>query len=245
MSTSLRLESAELATLSTLLGLRLTPLSDPLMTRSEALDSLVRRGMVDAKVERVALSIATLLAILARPTHQVSISRFGNSRADHVIALQAYSHVVHSRGDRHELLTPCRDGLSHLFPDTEASPSESFSIPGRTWHDMVMQAKFATLQQLARMAEIDGLDASHSTVAATLAKAHHERFDARVLSYRGRNRWRGTEVSWIFAEDRTWLVDDGARFGQLADLANRRAMFSRGRADEAIREALSSLDSRF
>lgn len=249
MARSLRLNATELSVLGVLLGMRITPLSSPRMKRAEALESLVKRRIVDDKVERVNLQVATLLAILARPAQQITIHRIGMDTPHRVIALQTRSHVVQETDGEFDVITPHQDVLA-MFASRDTSSDGvtgggSFSIPGRTWHDMVAQAKYATNQQLARMAEIDGLGEADSAVVATLAKAHGERLDARVMSYRGKNRWRGTELSWIPAGNETWLVDDGARFGSASDLASRRAIFTRGHLDDAVRAALSSLDPHF
>ncbi|MFM8867116.1 MAG: hypothetical protein ACKOFZ_02380 [Ilumatobacteraceae bacterium] len=249
MARSLRLNATELAVLGVLLGMRITPLSTTRMKRADALESLVKRRIVDDKVERVNLQVATLLAILARPAQQITIHRTGSATPHRVVCLQTRSHVVQDLDGEVDVITPHRDALALFEGDLESSASAAtsapFSIPGRTWHDMVAQAKYATDQQLARMAEIDGLDDSESAVAARLAKAHGQRLDARVMSYRGKNHWRGAELSWISSGSETWLVDDGARFGGASDLASRRATFTRGRVDDALRAALSSLDPRF
>lgn len=249
MTRSLRLNATELAVLGVLLDMRITPLSSVRMKRADALESLVKRRIVDDKVERVNLQVATLLAILARPAQQITIHRVGAATPHRVVCLQTRSHVVQELDGEVDVITPHRDALTTFSATTRSvattTASESFSIPGRTWHDMVTQAKYATDQQLARMAEIDGLDKSDSAVVAGLAKAHGGRLDARVMSYRGKNRWRGTELSWISTANETWLVDDGARFGGASDLASRRATFTRGQADDALRAALSSMDPRF
>ena len=244
MARSLRLNATELSILCVLLGMRITPLSTPRMKRAEALDSLVKRRIVDNKVERVNLQVATLLAILARPAQQITIHQNGTTTPTKVIGIQTLSHVVQESDGAVDVITPHGDAIAMFSsPSTDAS-RETFSLPGRTWHDMVAQAKYATEHQLARMAELDSLDGIHATTAARLAKGHGLRKDAQVMSYRGRNRWRGSELSWIELGDSTWLIDDGGRFGQPADLASRRASFSCRRVDDAVREALTSLDPR-
>lgn len=249
MARSLRLNATELTVLGVLLGMRITPLSTARVKRADALESLVKRRIVDDKVERVNLQVATLLAILARPAQQITIHRVGAATPHQVVCLQTRSHVVQELDGEVDVITPLRDALTTFAATTESSivapSSRSFSIPGRTWQDMVAQAKYASDLQLARMAEIDGLDRAESAVVARLAKAHGVRLDARVMSYRGKNRWRGAELSWIPSGDETWLVDDGARFGGASDLASRRATFTRSQAGDALRTALSSLDPRF
>ena len=244
MARSLRLNATELSILCVLLGMRITPLSTPRMKRAEALDSLVKRRIVDNKVERVNLQVATLLAILARPAQQITIHQNGTTTPTQVIGIQTLSHVVQESDGAVDVITPHGDAIAMFSSPSTSTSRETFSLPGRTWHDMVAQAKYATEHQLARMAELDSLDGIHATTAARLAKGHGLRKDAQVMSYRGRNRWRGSELSWIELGDSTWLIDDGGRFGQPADLASRRASFSCRRVDDAVREALASLDPR-
>jgi len=244
MARSLRLNATELSILCVLLGMRITPLSTPRMKRAEALNSLVKRRIVDDKVERVNLQVATLLAILARPAQQITIHQSGTTTPTRVIGIQTYAHVVQESDGSVDVITPQRDAIAMFSARSSSTSRETFSLPGRTWHDMVAQAKYATEHQLARMAELDSLDGIHATTAARLAKGHGLRQDAQVMSYRGKNRWRGSELSWIELSDSTWLVDDGGRFGQPADLASRRASFSCGRVDDALRDALASLNPR-
>lgn len=244
MAKSLRLDATELAVLSVLLGLRVTPLSTGKMKRASALESLVRRRIVDDKVERVSLPVATLLAVLARPRHQIAVTHHGSTSPHTVVAIQELTHVVHTTDQTIEILTPARDALSTVFPHETSNNGRSFSLPGRTWHDMVAQARFANEQQLARMAELDGADVNDAVVAARLAKRHGEREDARILSYRGQSRWRGTELSWIPDGEAHWLVDDGGRFGSAMNLADRRATFSRSGVGAAVQTALATVDKR-
>lgn len=248
MTRSLRLNATELSVLSALLGIRISPLSSGRMKRAEALESLVTRRIVDDSVERVNLQVATLIAILARPSQQITVHRHGAASPHRIVCIQSLSHVVHELDDDQDVITPHRDALVTFrsgMPSSKTTSIKSFSIPGRTWHDMIAQAKYATDQQLARMAEIDGLNDADSAVVATLAKSHSERLDARVMKYQGKNRWRGTELSWISAENSTWLVDDGARFGQPADLSRRRATFLQSPVEGALRAALNSPSPRF
>lgn len=236
MNRSLRLSATELTVLATLLGLRVTPLSTSRSSRTEALGSLVSRRIVDNRVERVSVQVATLLAILARPRRRVEIT--GRNLTPFVIATQTHSHVVHETNGEQEVITPARDGVTAMLSTIESGIGAPFSLPGRTWYDMVAQARFATDAQLARMAELDGCDVDGSRTAAHLAKHHQCRRDARILEYRGNGRWRGSELSWIAAPGGAWVVDDGGRFGSDADLARRRATFTALRPDVAIRAAM-------
>lgn len=241
MARSLRLNATELTVLSVLLGMRITPLSASRVTRAEALESLVSRRIVDDSVERVSAQVATLLAVLARPRHRVEIiSRDG--AAPIVMALQTVGDVIHTRDATTDILTPSRDALAAVMSDTGDVSGHPFSLPGRTWHDMVAQARFANIEQLARMAQLDGCDLADATTAAHLAKHHPQRTDARVMTYRGKNRWRGAELSWINTANGVWLVDDGGRFGVVGDLARRRAAFSPQAPGAALRETLVSLN---
>jgi hypothetical protein len=245
MAHSLRLDAAELSVLSSLLGMGVSPLSGPHMTRAEAIDSLLRRRIIDQGARRVNLQVATLLAILARPTQQISIHRHGTSNPDRVIAIQTLSHVVQSMEDGLDVITPERDSLTSLAGRRVWSTVKSFSLPGSTWHDMVAQAKYAKEDQLSRIAELDGLDGHLAPIAASLAKAHETRMDARVISYRGKARWLGSELSWITISDDTWLVDDGGRFGRTTDLTRRRAVFHKRDVADSLKSALINTGGRF
>lgn len=238
---SIRLNATELSVLSVLLDVRIAPLSTSRTTRAEALESLVQRRIVDEHVERVSAQVAALLAVLARPRHRVEIvSR--NGAEPLVLALQTVGDVIHTCDTNADILTPSRDALAAVVTGTSDVTGHPFSLPGRTWHDMVAQARFANPEQLARMAQLDGCTAADAATAAQLAKHHYQRTDARVMSYRGKNRWRGSELSWIDTPQGTWLVDDGGRFGSDSDLHRRRAAFSPQRPEVALREALGSLN---
>jgi hypothetical protein len=214
------------------------------LKRADALQSLVRRRILNAETNRVSLQVALLLSVLAKPALQVSVSRHGTTAPHLVLAIQNLTHVAHSMEDHMDVITPHEDAVSRYFTIGSPTSDHGFSLPGRTWHDMVAQARFANEQQLARMAELDGTDTNDAIVAAHLAKHHGEREDARVLSYRGNSRWRGTELSWIPDGESHWLVDDGGRFGMAADLAGRRATFSRSGVGTAVKAALLALDKR-
>lgn len=237
MTRSLRLNATELSVLSVLLGMRIAPLSASRVTRAEALESLVARRIVDDKVERVSTRVATLLAVLARPSHRIDITARATQPC--VIATQTITHVVHTTLDDTDVITPVRDGITETLSMIPAGIGSSFSLPGRTWYDMVAQARFSTDEQLARMAQLDGCAPDESATAVQLAKHHHLRRDARVMTYRGSNRWRGTELSWITTPGGAWIVDDGGRFGTDADLVRRRATFSPQRPDAALRSSLA------
>ena len=236
MTRSLRLNATELTVLSVLLGMRIPPLSASRVTRAEALESLVSRRIVDDRVERVSTQVATLLAVLARPSHRIEITTRATRPV--VIATQTITHVVHTTLDDTDLITPVRDGITETLSMYPAGVGSSFSLPGRTWYDMVAQARFAGDEQLARMAQLDGCAPDEAATAAQLAKHHHLRRDARVMTYRGRSRWRGTELSWITAPEGAWIVDDGGRFGTDVDLVRRRATFSPQRPDSILRASL-------
>ena len=245
MALPLRLDAAELSVLSSLLGMGVTPLSGPHMTRAEALESLIGRRIIDHGGDKVNLQVATLLAILARPIQQISIHQHGSSNPDKVIAVQTLSHVVQTIEDDLDVITPERDSLARFTEPNVSLAERSFSLPGRTWHDMVAQAKYAREDQLSRIAELDGLDDHFARIAASLAKAHETRMDARVISYRGNARWLGSELSWIAVSGETWLLDDGGRFGRTTDLSRRRAVFRTGDVADSLRSALTSPASRF
>ncbi len=236
MSRSLRLNATELSLLSGLLGMRIAPLSASRVTRAEALESLVSRRIVDDRVERVSTQVAALLAVLARPRHRIEITARGS--APNVVAVQTLTHVVHTSLDDHDIITPSHDGITELLSGIEAGIGGGFSLPGRTWYDMVAQSPFATDDQLARLAQMDGCEPEESATAAQLAKHHHFRRDTRVMTYRGGNRWRGTEMSWITTPNGAWMVDDGGRFGSDADLVRRRATFSPQRPEAVLRSSL-------
>ena len=238
MARSLRLNATELTVLSVLLGMRITPLSASRVTRAEALESLVSRRIVDDSVERVSTQVATLLAVLARPSHRIEIT--ARATPPVVVATQTITHVVHTTLDESDVITPVHDGIAETLSVIPAGVGSSFSLPGRTWYDMISQARFASNEQLARMAQLDGCAHDEAATAAQLAKHHHLRSDARVMTYRGRNRWRGTELSWIAAPSGAWIVDDGGRFGTDADLARRRASFSPQRPDAVLRSSLQT-----
>lgn len=238
MTRSLRLNATELSVLAVLLGIRIAPLSNSRATRAEALESLVSRRIIDDKVERVSTQVATLLAVLARPRHRIEIT--ARDSTPFVIATQTLTHVVHESTGDHDVITPVQDGVTAMLPVVEPGVGAPFSLPGRTWHDMVAQARFASDDQLAKMAQLDGCDVEGSLTAAHLAKHHRLRHDARILSYRGKGRWRGSELSWIAAPGGAWVVDDGGRFGSDTDLARRRATFSPTRPDAALRAALQA-----
>lgn len=236
MTRSLRLNATELTVLSVLLGMSIAPLSASRVTRAEALESLVTRRIVDGKVERVSAQVATLLAVLARPSHRIEITARASRPV--VVATQTITHVVHSMVDDTDVITPVPDGIAETLSMIPAGVGSTFSLPGRTWYDMVAQARFAGDEQLARMAHLDGCDPDEAAAAAQLAKHHHLRRDARVMTYRGRNRWRGTELSWITTPGGAWVVDDGGRFGADTDLNRRRATFSPQRPDTILRSSL-------
>lgn len=239
MARSLRLNATELSVLAVLLGMRVTPLSTSRVSRAEALESLVARRIVDDRVEQVSTQVAALLAVLARPRHRIEITARGS--APIVIATQTLTHVVHTTSDDSDMITPSRDGITEVLAGIEAGSGAGFSLPGRTWYDMVAQARFATNEQLARLAQLDGCDAEGAATAAHLAKHHHLRTDVRMLTYKGNGRWRGTELSWIDTPSGAWMVDDGGRFGNDADLARRRAIFRPERPDTALRSALQTV----
>jgi hypothetical protein len=69
--------------------------------------------------------------------------------------------------------------------------------------------------------------------------------DARVISYRGKARWLGSELSWITISDDTWLVDDGGRFGRTTDLTRRRAVFHKRDVADSLKSALINTGGRF
>jgi hypothetical protein len=226
--------------LAVLLGMRITPLSASRVSRAEALESLVTRRIVDDRVERVSTQVAALLAVLARPRHRIEITARGSTPL--VIATQTLTHVVHTTSDDHDVITPSRDGIAEVLSGIDAGSGAGFSLPGRTWYDMVAQARFATDDQLARLAQLDGCDADGAKTAAQLAKHQHLRTDVRMLTYRGNGRWRGSELSWIAPPGGAWMVDDGGRFGTDADLTRRRATFRPERPDAALRSALQTLN---
>lgn len=233
MNRSLRLNATELNVLAALLGMRITPLSDSRTTRAEALESLVRRRIVDANAKRVSTQVATLLAVLARPRHRIEITP--HSSTSFVIAVQTLTHVVHESTGDLDVITPVNDGISAMLSTIDSGIGVAFSLPGHTWHDMVAQARFANDGQLARMAQLDGCDNDGAATAAHLAKHYRLRHDARILTFRGNGRWRGSELSWIAAPGGAWILDDGGRFGTDSDLVRRRATFSPIRPSDALR----------
>lgn len=238
MNRSLRLNATELNVLAALLGMRITPLSDSRTTRAEALESLVRRRIVDANATRVSIQVATLLAVLARPRHRIEITP--RTSTPFTIATQTLTDAVHESTSDHDVITPVNDGISAMLSTIDSGIGAAFSLPGHTWHDMVAQARFASDGQLARMAQLDGCDDDGAATAAHLAKHYQLRHDARILTYRGNGRWRGSELSWIAAPGGAWIVDDGGRFGTDSDLVRRRATFSPMRPSDALRATLQT-----
>lgn len=234
MSVSLTLTTDEYTVLTYLISATSPTRLGP-QARAAAVESLRRRGILTAN-GNVDLRVALVIAVLIRPRSRVAVSRFGSAQPDTIIAHQRLTDVVMTRSDGSVTLTPERDG-THVLRSRPA-PGKEFSVAGRTWHDMVLQAPHSTLDQLRRLAELDGVDSRASAISAHLAKAHHARHDSQVLQFRGNRRWLGLEVSWVGIDDGTWLIDDGGRFGRTSDLDARRAVFTPGDPARTIRSLL-------
>lgn len=234
MSVSLTLTSDEFTYLTGLIARTPTTRLGP-QARTAAIASLHERRILTAD-GRVDMRVALAIAVVIRPRSRVAISRFGSPQPDTIIAHQRLTDIVTTRTTTSVTLTPERDG-AHVVRSRAAS-GKAFSIAGRTWHDMVLQAPYSTVDQLRRLGELDGVDPEASGIAARLATAHTSRHDAQALQFRGGRHWLGLEVSWIGLEDGTWLIDDGGRFGRMSDLDARRAVFTPGDPARAIRSLL-------
>lgn len=233
MSLSLTLTSNEYNLLAHLVGSRQAEPLGP-TAREAAVESLRSRRIMHAD-GKVDVRIALLFAILARPTSRVTITRFGADSPSTIVVLQRLIDVVVDIEGSRRILTPHIDGIGLALGSIEAGRGEEFSIAGRTWRDLVLQAPHATVDQLSRLAQLDGSTVAVSELAARAAQAHTSRLDAQVLTFRGRRRWLGLELSWVDWGEGSWLVDDGGRFGRSEDLDARRAVITPGSPATAVR----------
>ena len=120
--------------------MKFTRLSSERKKRADALESLVKRRIVGDEVERVNLQVATLLAILARPSQQMTVHRHGAASPHRIVSIRSFSHVVHELDGDQDVITPNRDVLVIFrsgIPSSKTASIKSFSFPGRTWHDMI------------------------------------------------------------------------------------------------------------
>lgn len=234
MSPSLTLTADEYSLLSHSIG---SSQAQPLgpSAHKTALESLRSRRIIGSD-DRVDVRIALMFAVLARPTSRVTITQFGADRPSLIIALQKLIDVVVAVEGHQRVLTPHVDGIAFALGKVEGGRGETFSIAGRTWRDLVLQAPHATVPQLSRLAQLDGSTVAVSELAARVAKAHPSRLDAQVLTYHGRRKWLGLELSWVDWGEGSWLVDDGGRFGRSEDLDARRAVLTPGSPAKGIRE---------
>ncbi|MFM8856393.1 MAG: hypothetical protein ACKOI2_04165 [Actinomycetota bacterium] len=236
MSSSLTLTTDEFNLLSQLVGSQQAQSLGP-SARASALESLRSRRIVrsDGKVD---VRIALMFAVLARPTSRVTVTRFGSDTPSIIIAhARLIDVLVDIRGGQ-RVLTPHVDGIGFALGSIEAGRGEGFSVAGGTWRDLVLQAPHATTDQLSRLAQLDGATVAVSDLAARVAQAHTSRHDAQVLTYRGRRRWLGLELSWVDWGEGSWLIDDGGRFGRSEDLDARRAVVTPGSPETGVRELI-------
>jgi len=236
MSLSLTLTSNEYSVLAHLVGSRQAQPLGP-AARESALESLRTRRILrhDGSVD---VRVAILFAVLMRPLYRITITRFGSQEPTAVIAGQRLTDVVVEFGGSSRRLTPTDDGVSHALGSIRGARGEAFSLSGRTWRDLVLQSPYATIDQLSRLAQLDGSSETTSERAAHIASAHASRCDAQVLTFRGRRTWLGLELSWVDWGEGSWLIDDGGRFGRSEDLNSRRVTLTPAEPARAIRRLL-------